>query len=196
MIACAPAKASCLPATTLASGSITEQQTRAQFERLLTELPLDKWMITRSIRIEDGAIPHSHPILTLNARHRNDDALFVATFIHEQMHWWLDGRAEETLRAKADLRRIYRSLPVGYPNGANDEDSSYEHLLVIWLEIDGVKRLLGDSAARRVLSYWKEDHYTALYSLVDTDMDKIGAIARRRNLLFLPPDSTHAANCR
>jgi hypothetical protein len=183
---CGGAAASCKPTTTLATGSATERQTQVQLERLFTELPLDGWMITRAIRIEDRSIPHSHPILTLNARHRDNDGLFVATLVHEQMHWWLDRHSTGTQRAKDDLRRIYRSLPVGYPEGGSDEDSSYEHLLVIWLEMNGVKALLGERAARGVLDYWKADHYTALYTLVDQDMDKIGAIVKRRKLVFLP----------
>jgi hypothetical protein len=177
---------SCMPTMTLAAGSPTEQQTRAQLERLFSQLPLDMWMITRSVRIEDRSIPHSHPILTLSARHLDNDALLVATLIHEQMHWWLDRHSTGTQRAKDDLRQVYRSLPVGFPEGAGDEDSSYEHLLIIWLEMKGVKTLLGVRAARAVLDFWKTDHYTALYTLVDKDMDKIGAIVQRRKLVFLP----------
>lgn len=131
MVGDAAASAGCTLTTTLAANSPKEQRTRDQLARLRSTIALDSWPITPVVRIEAGSIPHSHPVLTLNTRHLNNDALLVATFIHEQMHWWLDRHATGTRRAKDDLRRLYPSLPVGYPRGANDEDSSYEHLLVI-----------------------------------------------------------------
>lgn len=190
----AAASPACTLTTTLAANSPKEQQTRAQLQRLSSTLALDSWTLTPIVRIEAGSIPHSHPVLTLNTRHLDKDALLLATFIHEQMHWWLDRHAAATRRAKDDLRRLYPSLPVGYPRGANDEDSSYEHLLVIWLEIEGVNALLGEPAGRAVLGYWKGDHYTALYGLVDADRDKIGAIVRRRGLVFTPSGAPRCAN--
>lgn len=38
-------------------------------------------------RIEANAVAHSHPVLTLNTCHLDDDHKLLATFIHEQLHW-------------------------------------------------------------------------------------------------------------
>lgn len=191
----AAAQSKCSPVITMVHSSTKEQQAQVQLKRLLADLPVDRWMLTRTIRIEEGVIPHSHPVLTLNTRHLDDDARALATLMHEQMHWWIDGHAKQTRLAKRDLRRIYSSLPVGYPEGANDEDASYEHLLINWLEVNAMKSLLGEEEARRVLSLSKKDHYRRLYSLVEADQEKIGAIVTRRALLFSPASLPQSARC-
>lgn len=191
----AAAENGCSPVITVVNATPKENEAQVQLKRLLADLPLDGWMLTRTIRIEEGVIPHSHPVLTLNTRHLDDDGFALATFLHEQMHWWIDGHAKQVRLAKRDLRRIYSSLPVGYPEGANDEDGSYEHLLINWLEVNAMKSLLGEGEARRVLSLSKKDHYRRLYSLVETDQEKIGAIVARRALLFSPASLPQSARC-
>lgn len=192
----ASAQTNCAQVITTVNSTAKEQQAHVQLKRLLADLPVDSWLLTRTIRIEEGVIPHSHPVLTLNTRHLDDDARALATLMHEQMHWWIDGHAKEVRLAKRDLRRIYSSLPVGYPEGANDEDASYEHLLINWLEVNAMKSLLGEEEARRVLSLAKKDHYRRLYSLVEVDREKIGAIVTRRALLFSPASLPQSARCR
>ena len=70
----------------LAHDTAPERQARAQFERVLASHALEPWIQTREIVFERGAIPHSHPVLTLNTRHTDDDGLLISTFIHEQTH--------------------------------------------------------------------------------------------------------------
>jgi len=43
-----------------------EEQARQQLRRLLSEYDLDPWIFTRTVKIEAGAVPRSHPIATLN----------------------------------------------------------------------------------------------------------------------------------
>jgi hypothetical protein len=38
-------------------------------ERLLKQYDLSKWIFTRKVIIDQGEIPHSHPVLTLHTRH-------------------------------------------------------------------------------------------------------------------------------
>src|SRR5262249_32114244 len=57
----------------LKRGSKGELQTRDQLQRLIKTYDLAKWTFTRSILIDEEAIPHSHPVLTLSARHVKDD---------------------------------------------------------------------------------------------------------------------------
>ena len=80
-------------------------------------------------------IPHSHPVLTLNARLYNPEEI-LCEYLHEQMHWYAErlGCAEEGSPLIAELKRRYPDAPVGFPEGGNDEFSSYLHLLVNWLK--------------------------------------------------------------
>ena len=68
----------------LKSGTPREVQTKEQLQRLLKTYDLSKWIFTRSILIDEKAIPHSHPVLTLHTRHLKDDDLLLSTFVHEQ----------------------------------------------------------------------------------------------------------------
>jgi hypothetical protein len=40
--------------------------------------------------IKERAIPHSHPVLTLNTRNLDSDDQLLSAFLHEQLHWYLD----------------------------------------------------------------------------------------------------------
>src|SRR5690606_20863096 len=57
----------------VAEGTTAEEQTRQQLQRITTELDLSRWLFTRRVRIEAMAIPHSHPVLTVNTRYLGND---------------------------------------------------------------------------------------------------------------------------
>src|SRR4030095_16195983 len=86
----------------LKNNSREESQTRDQLQRLLKTYDLSKWTFTKSILIDEKAIPHSHPILTLHTRHLKDDDLLLSTFVHEQLHWFLAQKDKETKDAMKD----------------------------------------------------------------------------------------------
>src|SRR5688500_14429317 len=73
----------------LKQGTPNEAQTRDQLQRLLATYDLSPWLYTKSIVIDERAIPFSHPVLTLHTRHLKDDELLISTFVHEQFHWFL-----------------------------------------------------------------------------------------------------------
>jgi hypothetical protein len=108
--------------------STAETQTQQQLEMLLQKYPLAPWYFTNSIEIDETAIPHSHPVLTLHTRHLKDDDLLLSTFVHEEIHWFLEGRKEVTA-VEDDLKKLFPKIPVGYPDGADSEESGYLHLL-------------------------------------------------------------------
>src|SRR5690349_9754470 len=68
----APAVAEALEFS-LAHGSPREVETRDQLRRLLSTHALLPWLFTRKVVIDEQSIPHSHPVLTLHARHLKDD---------------------------------------------------------------------------------------------------------------------------
>lgn len=106
----------------LKNNSESESQTRERLQKILQQYDLSKWVFTRKILIEDRVIPHSHPVLTLSTRDEGDALL--ATFVHEQIHWFLVEHAERAGRAKAELKAMYPKVPVGPPDGARDEEST------------------------------------------------------------------------
>jgi hypothetical protein len=165
----------------LANESEREQATRYQLCALLQRHSLDRWQFTDVVRIEQGAIPHSHPVLTLNTYLLGDDARLLAVYVHEQLHWFCHHHEAASNRAINDLRAVYPVVPVGLPEGAKSEFSSYLHLAIGYLECAALIELLGPGEARRVLEGWT--YYTWIYDTVLRDFDTIGAIVERHNLL-------------
>ncbi len=167
----------------LARGSKAEAQTKAQLQRLLGAYDLSAWIFTRSVVIDERAIPHSHPTLTLSARHLKDDELLLSTFVHEQLHWHLDQREKETEAAIKELRAMFPKVPAGHPEGARDERSTYLHLLVIYLEYRADRELMGELKARQVMEFWSKDHYTWIYKTVLERPRDIGTVALKHKLI-------------
>jgi hypothetical protein len=166
----------------LAHDSKVEARTKDQLNRLLQQYPLAPWYFTRAILIDEKAIPHSHPVLTLHTRHLKDDDLLLSTFVHEQIHWFLDQHQDETKAAEEELKALFPKLPVGFPDGAQDEESNYLHLLVNLLEWRSDKELLGELRARQIMEFWAHDHYRVLYQTVLGHGDEIGNIIMKHHL--------------
>jgi hypothetical protein len=143
---------------------------------------LTPWLFTRAVVIDDDATPHSHPVLTLHTRHLRDDLLLLSTFIHEQSHWYLTEHQVDVDAAVLELRAIAPGLPVGFPDGAQSETSSYEHLIVIALEERGLKRLVGELAAHEVMDFWATDHYRTLYRVVLEKRAEVWRVIRAHRL--------------
>jgi hypothetical protein len=161
-----------------------ENQTRSQLQRLLGQYDLSRYIFTREIVIDREAIPHSHPVLTLSTRHLKDDDLLLSTFVHEQFHWFLTQRNDQTDKAKQELKTIFPKVPVGYPDGARDEDSTYLHLLVNLLEYRAVRELLGELRARQVMEFWATDHYRWIYRQVLDEGRKIREVVIKYKLMI------------
>lgn len=168
----------------LEHSSPSEEETRVQLQRLLQEHDLSPWIFTRSIRVDERSIPHSHPVLTLHARHRKDDELLLSTFVHEQLHWFLAERQETTEKAIAELRLMFPTVPAGPDaGGARDEHSTYLHLLVCQLERHAMLRLLGELKTKQVMDFWAGDHYGWIYKTVVERSRDIGTILGKHKLV-------------
>jgi hypothetical protein len=170
-------------------GTPLEERGREQLRRLLHTYDLRKWLFTRDVLIQSGAIPHSHPVLTLNTRYLDDDTAQLATFVHEQIHWFLtdqvgDVRTNAAVRA---LRGLYPQAPTAPPEGARDEWSTYLHLIVCTLELQALTELLGEPSARQQLARWT--HYTWVYQTVLTETEKIADLVRRYGMIVPEQES-------
>jgi hypothetical protein len=141
--------------------------TRAQLARLLAEYDLTPWMFTSGVAIDSRAIPHSHPVLTLHTRHLEHDDLLLATLLHEQLHWFLMTVPDSAaIRALDDLKRLFPSVPIAFPDGCQDEESTYLHLVVNYLEWLVLCSVVGSERARRIIEFWSQDHYRWVYRQV------------------------------
>jgi hypothetical protein len=69
--------------------------------------------------------------------------------MHEQLHWDLARHSQQTQAAEHELRRIYPKVPVGYPEGAQGEQSTYLHLITCYLEMLADRELLRREQAPR-----------------------------------------------
>jgi len=163
--------------------SPAEQQTRTQMQGLLKRYDLSPYIYTHDVVIDQDAIPHSNPVLTLHTRHLKQDDELLATFVHEQAHWFVEAHEDAEAKAEQEYRALYPKVPVGYPEGAQDEQSTYLHLTVCYLEYQGMKKLAGAERAKATMEFWAKDHYTWVYRTLLSDETKIGAIVARHGLL-------------
>lgn len=152
----------------LATGSQREAQTEHQLRRLLRTYTVSDWIFTPDIRIEAHAVAHSHPVLTLNTRHLDDDHQLLATFIHEQLHW---GVTKLDTHLVTQLAHRYPDLPIGPPDGCRSTVSNYLHIVICSLEYQALITLLGPTAARATLQ--RSAHYTRIYQIVVADHDQL-----------------------
>lgn len=161
-----------------------EQQTKQQLQRLLSAYDVSNWTFTQKVIIESGfnVIPHSHPVLTLSTRHLKDDELLLSTFVHEQLHWYLGVKPKETDEAYKELRSMFPKVPVGFPEGGRDEESTYKHILVCYLEYQAVRGLLGELKAKQVMEFWATDHYTWIYKTILEREREIGSLLSKHKL--------------
>lgn len=148
----------------LSADTPEETRARAQLERILVAWDLSPWLFTREARVDARAIPHSHPVLTVNARYLGNDTAQVATFVHEQLHWFFVDHRAATDSAIARLEREFPDAPSEPPEGARDRYSTYLHLMVCLHEYDAVRALFGEDVARRTLQSWR--HYRWVYRQV------------------------------
>ncbi len=169
----------------LKNGSQEELRTKEQLQRLLKTYDVSKWIFTDTIVIDEKSIPHSDPVLTLSTRHFKDDELLLSTFVHEQLHWFLNPQKGKD-EALKELRVLFPKAPVGYPEGAEDETGTYFHLIVNFLEWRADRDLFGELKARQIMEFWASDHYTWVYKTVLERPRDIWKIASKYRLI--PPD--------
>lgn len=164
-----------------ASGTALEELGREQLLRLVATYDVERWIYTRVVQIQSRVTPHSHPVLTLNTQYIRNDTAQLATFLHEQLHWYVSELPDTVVEAaKAELRRLYPDAPARGPEGARDLESTYLHLIVCTLELEATAAVFGREVARRTLEGW--DHYTWVYRTVLADGEPLVALLARHGL--------------
>jgi len=164
----------------LARGTPREQLAKQTLEQVLASHDLRKYTFTRKVVIEQGATNHAFPILTLNPYFASSPDELLSSFIHEQLHWHLRNLAAQQQAAITDLRRLYPRVPVGLPAGAENEYSTYGHLVDCYLEILADRELLGAERTASVIH--NKPWYTWIYTTVLTDENQIAGVVNRHQL--------------
>ena len=167
----------------LKSNTEKENQKKIQLERLLKQYNLSKWIFTNSVLIDEQTrIPHSHPVLTLNANQPDDDLATLSTFIHEQIHWYEEANPTQRDKAIEELKTIYPDAPGGPPEGARDKDSTYLHLIVCYLEYQAMKELVGNEKAKQVIEVSSKRFYKWIYRTVLSEESKLKGVMDKQGI--------------
>ena len=164
----------------LAHGTEREQRTKDALQRLFGTYDLKKYTFTKRVVIEERAINHAFPVLTLNVRFASSADELLSSYLHEQLHWHLRDLDSRQRSAVAELRRWYPKVPVGLPEGAENEYSTYGHLVDCYLEIQADRELLGPTRASAVIA--NKTYYTWIYGTILRDEDRIANIVNRFQL--------------
>jgi hypothetical protein len=157
-----------------------ELQAQAELQAILTKYDLRKYLFTRRVVFDRDATNHAFPVLTLNVRFAGSEDELLSSFLHEQLHWWLRNHPNEMERALRQLRRLYPQVPVGLPDGADTEYSTYGHLVDCYLEIRADRRLIGETRTLEVIE--RKPWYTWIYRTILQDESKIAAIVAAEHL--------------
>ncbi|MDI1326453.1 MAG: hypothetical protein PSV23_06605 [Brevundimonas sp.] len=173
----------------LDNSTASEAATRDQLGRLLENPAAGRWIFHPDVLVKDGAIPHSHPVVTM--RTGEPDRELIANFLHENIHWYVSARKPALDAVVADLRVRYPDLPTRFPQGSGDEYSSYVHLVVCTLEFQALREVLGDAAAVDVMRFWATHHYTAIYAAVIEDEQAILSLLEAHDLSNRKMGSAH-----
>lgn len=148
---------------------------------------LERYEFTRLVQIQPAGATRSHPILTLGTRFADTEDMLLATYLHEQMHWYLwrlGGPDHDPIAPFFDeLVRRYPKAPTSLPEGARSYEQTYLHLVVCWLEVAATTDLIGPERARATASTpWG---YRWIYRTVLEDWDELGDLYRANGLLPL-----------
>jgi len=164
----------------LARGTPREQLAKQTLEQALASHEVGKYTFTRKVVIEQGAINHAFPVLTLNPYFASSPDELLSTYIHEQLHWHLRNRAAQQQAAITELRRLYPHVPVGLPASAENEYSTYGHLVDCYLEILADRQLLGPERTAVVVR--NKPWYTWIYATILADERRIAEVVDRHQL--------------
>lgn len=128
-------------------GTVAEEATAQLLREVLEQHDASPWQFTDRVVIDERAIPHSHPVLTLSTRFpfRSPDGV-LASYLHEQIHWQLVAQRRQVRSARRDLKALFSTVPNRAGGGAKTRRSTYLHLLVNWLEVEALTALAGTDA--------------------------------------------------
>jgi hypothetical protein len=168
----------------LVTGSPDEAQVARRLRALLDHYDLSKWQFTDRVQIEQGVLSHSHPILTITAPFGEPlpgDAMLLATYLHEQIHWFTLIRRTDA--ADEEWLTLYPNAPAEYPEGCGSEFSTYLHFTIAYFEYRALIDVLGPDDARSVIEYkLQRPFYRYVYRTALHDFDRMTTVFDRHGI--------------
>ncbi len=149
---------------------------------------LKPFLFTKKIHIQSFVVPHSHPTLTLNTRNAEKPHQLMATWLHEEFHWWVGINRANHDKAIKDLKNLYPKIP---GDGNVSHRSTYLHLIICSLEHSALVHYLGEKVAAEIFQdlIVKDKIYPWVYTQILQNKKKIGSIVIKHKLL--PPPLTN-----
>lgn len=170
------------------------ERVRTWLKALRIRHDLTRYEYTRFVRVVPASATHSHPILTLGTRFTDSEDQLLATYLHEQMHWYLyqlGGPDHDPVEPFFDeLVRRYPQAPTRLPDGARNYEQTYVHLVVCFLELMVTSEFIG--RARAVALAETVYGYRWIYRTVVQDWDALEALFTTHGILPITPASTFA----
>ena len=162
-----------------------EERVAQVLRHQLAQFDVSSWQFTSQVVVDERAIPHSHPVLTISTRPILRTELGVlAGYLHEQIHWQLSRQRRDVRHARRDLRGPFPKAKTRREGGARTRRNTYLHLLVNWLELAGIQAVAGRAAAVEVCTAASAGPvYPWIYQQVASHWAGIDEIIRRHNLL-------------
>lgn len=158
---------------------------RSWLESLRQRHDLARFEFTRHVRIVPASRTYSHPILTLGTRFTETEDQLLATYLHEQMHWYLyllDGLDHDPIAPFFDeLVRRYPDAPTRLPEGARNYEQTYTHIVINWLELYATSQFIGRARAAALAE--TQYGYRWIYRTVLRDWDRIAALLEKHSIL-------------
>jgi hypothetical protein len=164
----------------LAHHTPREMQTAQTLKQVLSSYDTKNYTFIREVVIEERAMNHAFPVLTLNARFADSPDELLSSVVHEQLHWYLRDHDFQQKAAIAELRQMYSNARVGLPEGADTAYSTYGPPVDCYLEIQADRELIGPKRTDEVIK--NKPWYTWIYKTILRDEDKIRAVVQEHNL--------------
>lgn len=163
----------------VSGGTPAEIQTKLVLQGLIHKYDLSRYTWTNQVIIQQGAMNHSFPVITLNVRFRDQpDAL--SSYVHEQIHWFLREHNQQRLAAIDELQQKYPNAPTAYPEGGGSAESTYGHLITCYLEMQASRQLIGEKRTKKVIE--EIPWYSWIWKTVVHDEAAIAAVVQENHL--------------
>lgn len=145
---------------------------------------LSPFYFTKRIQIQSKVVSHSHPVLVVSTKNAEHPKKLLATFIHEETHWWLTENKSLSMKAMKELQKVYPKVPVAK---GHTRQSTYLHLIVCYIELKALSSYLGKTEGRNlIMKLMKSDKlYSWIYDQVLNKDSAIKKIVTKHKLL--PP---------
>jgi len=135
-------------------------------------------IFTKEIVVEEGSVPHSHPVLTLNTKSK-DPLVIFKTLLHEQLHWFVQQQSQYQ-EAIYYLKQNYKD------NGEHNKSGTYpnsfwEHLIVCFNTRNILVEVFSVDEIEHVYNQWQaypetEAFVVDNFSKLKNDLEKFGMI--------------------